>query len=293
MSSPSNFQVKRIGDLIRYEWMNRAKVYMAGILGMLPLLTLLFFYLMYSNYNTISVFSRHIVSDSKGLVWGSGNYKPVFYIGFIFLAMFIIGQSFLGLRQKGKARLYFLLPASHLEKFAAEFLLKVFIPLVAYPVLFWLSSIFSAELFRMFSSNFLNPTSNPLPEAVEFFSLFQLPDEQIPPIYWLIGGLLLLLPSLMFSGGIFYGKWNSLLMPLTIIAIWGFLTLSSLILSWLINPVTVFRNDGLVRIEMFNFDKPEIFPETPLTIFVIIFFIWLAAILSYVASYFKLTEKEV
>lgn len=293
MNSNSNFQVNRIGNLIRYEWMNRKKIYAAATLGMLLFLTLFFFYIIYANYNTIYVLSRHIISDNDGLVWGSENYKPVFYVGLIFLAVFFIGQSFLDLRDKGKARLYFLLPGSQLEKFVVEFLLKVFLPLVTYPIIFWLSSIFSVELFKVFSSNFLNPFNNELPESVEFLSLFQLPDEQIPPIYWLIGGLLCLFPSLMFSGGVFFGKWNSLLMPLTIIAIWGIMTLSSLVLSWLIHPVTVSRNGGQARIEMFNFDKPEIFPETPLVILVIIAFVWAAAILSYVASYFKLTEKEV
>lgn len=293
MNSISNFQVSRIGNLIRYEWMNRRKMYVAATLGMLLFLTLFFFYIIYANYNTIYVLSRNIISDSKGLVWGSENYKPVFYVGFIFLAVFFIGQSFLDLRDKGKARLYFLLPASQFEKFVVEFLLKVFLPLVTYPIIFWLSSIFSVELFKVFSSNFLNPFNNELPESVEFLSLFQLPDEQISPIYWLIGGLLCLFPSLMFSGGVFFGKWNSLLMPLTIIAIWGIMTLSSLVLSWLIHPVTVSRNGGQARIEIFNFDQPEIFSNTPLTVFVIVFCLWAAVFISYLASYYKLTEKEV
>jgi hypothetical protein len=279
MNSTTNFQTSRMLNLLRFEWMNRKKMYLSAIFGMIALLIFFFQFFFYSNIGSMR--------------WESGYYHGVFIIGLVILSFLAVGQSFLDLREKKSARLYLTLPASHLEKYTVQFLMRVLVPIIVYPLLFWLASVLSVQIFTLGDLVFSYSGESSNPEVAKLADFLKLPEGQIPAVYWLMGGLLCLIPSLMFSGGVFFGKWNFILMPLTIIAIWGFLTLSSLILSWLIYPVTVSRNGGLARIEMFNFDKPEIFPETPLAILVIIALVWAAAILAYVASYFKLTEKEV
>lgn len=279
MNNTDNFQLSRMLNLARFEWMNRKKVYVVAFFTMIAFL--------------ITFFQSFFYSNLGSMRWESGYYHGVFISGFFILSFLAVGQSFLDLREKKSASLYLTLPSSHLEKFAVQFLMRVFLPMISYPLLFWLASILSVELFKLGDFIFSYPSESSNPEVARLADFLKLPEGQIPVIYWIFGGLLCLFPSLMFAGGVFFGKWNFLLMPLIIIAAWGFMTLSSLVLSVLIHPNTVSDDGGQIKLEMFNFDQPEIFLETPIAIFVIVLFIWAAVFLSYVASYFKLTEKEV
>jgi|GEM_PF-699557 hypothetical protein len=292
MSNSLQINGTNISNLIRYEWMNRWNLYLGVGLYVFLFLIFLFLYIFYSNYQTTALLSKYIISDGKNIAWEAGNYQGIFISGVFILAIFATGQSFLDLREKKAARQYLLLPASHLEKYLVQFLGRFLLPLMIYPILFWLASVLSVGIFNLSILLLFENKAIDFPEAAPFFQLFSLPSEQPTIVYWILWGIFMLIPSLMFSGGVFYGKWNFILMPLSTVVIWGFMTLSALILSWFIYPVTVSHNGAQAGIKMFNFDKPEVFPEIPLAIVVITFFIWAAAIVSYVASYYRLTEKE-
>jgi hypothetical protein len=279
-----------ISNLIRYEWMNRWKLYLGVGLYVFLLLIFLFLYIFYSNYQTTALLSKYIISDGKNIAWEAGNYQGIFISGIFILAIFATGQSFLDLREKKAARQYLLLPASHLEKYLVQFLGRFLLPLMIYPILFWLASVLSVGIFKLSLLLFENKAID-FPEAVQFFQLFSLPSEQPTIVYWILWGIFLLIPSLMFLGGIIFGKLNFVLMPLSVLLFSGLMALSFLGLSWILQLDSINLGEQM-KFEVLNFDKPEIFPGIPLLLLVIIALFWIAIFLSYVVSYYRLTEKE-
>jgi hypothetical protein len=95
----------------------------------------------------------------------------------------------------------------------------------------------------------------------------------------------------MFLGGIIFGKLNFVLMPLSVLLFSGLMALSFLGLSWILQLDSINLGEQM-KFEVLNFDKPEIFPGIPLLLLVIIALFWIAIFLSYVVSYYRLTEKE-
>lgn len=290
MSNSLQINGTNISNLIRYEWMNRWKLYLGVGLYVFLLLIFLFLYIFYSNYQTTALLSKYIISDGKNIAWEAGNYQGIFISGIFILAIFATGQSFLDLREKKAARQYLLLPASHLEKYLVQFLGRFLLPLMIYPILFWLASVLSVGIFKLSLLLFENKTID-FPEAAPFFQLFSLPSEQPTIIYWILWSIFLLIPSLMFLGGIIFGKLNFVLMPLSVLLFSGLMALSFLGLSWILQLDSIILGEQM-KFEVLNFDKSEIFPGIPLLLLVIIVLFWIAILLSYVVSYYRLTEKE-
>jgi len=290
MSNSLQINGTNISNLIRYEWMNRWKLYLGVGLYVFLLLIFLFLYIFYSNYQTTALLSKYIISDGKNIAWEAGNYQGIFISGIFILAIFATGQSFLDLREKKAARQYLLLPASHLEKYLVQFLGRFLLPLMIYPILFWLASVLSVGIFKLSLLLFENKAID-FPEAAPFFQLFSLPSEQPTIIYWILWSIFLLIPSLMFLGGIIFGKLNFVLMPLSVLLFSGLMALSFLGLSWILQLDSIILGEQM-KFEVLNFDKSEIFPGIPLLLLVIIVLFWIAILLSYVVSYYRLTEKE-
>ncbi len=290
MSNSLQINGTNISNLIRYEWMNRWKLYLGVGLYVFLCLIFLFLYIFYSNYQTTALLSKYIISDGKNIAWETGNYQGIFMSGIFILAIFATGQSFLDLREKKAARQYLLLPASHLEKYLVQFLGRFLLPLMIYPILFWLASVLSVGIFKLSLLLFENKAID-FPEAAPFFQLFSLPSEQPTIIYWILWSIFLLIPSLMFLGGIIFGKLNFVLMPLSVLLFSGLMALSFLGLSWILQLDSIILGEQM-KFEVLNFDKSEIFPGIPLLLLVIIVLFWIAILLSYVVSYYRLTEKE-
>jgi hypothetical protein len=291
MSNSLQINGTNISNLIRYEWMNRWKLYLAVGLNVFLSLIFFFLYIFYSNYQTTALLSKYIISDGKNIAWEAGNYQGIFFVGIFILAIFATGQSFLDLREKKAARQYLLLPASHLEKYLVQFLGRFLLPLMIYPILFWLASVLSVGIVKLSILLLFENKAIDFPEAVQFFQLFSLPSEQPTIVYWILWGIFLLIPSLMFLGGIIFGKLNFVLMPLSVLLFSGLMALSFLGLSWILQLDSIILGEQM-KFEVLNFDKPEIFPGIPLLLLVIIALFWIAIFLSYVVSYYRLTEKE-
>jgi hypothetical protein len=291
MSNSLQINGTNISNLIRYEWMNRWKLYLAVGLNVFLSLIFFFLYIFYSNYQTTALLSKYIISDGKNIAWEAGNYQGIFFVGIFILAIFATGQSFLDLREKKAARQYLLLPASHLEKYLVQFLGRFLLPLMIYPILFWLASVLSVGIVKLSILLLFENKAIDFPEAVQFFQLFSLPSEQPTIVYWILWGIFLLIPSLMFLGGIIFGKPNFVLMPLSVLLFSGLMALSFLGLSWILQLDSINLGEQM-KFEVLNFDKPEIFPGIPLLLLVIIALFWIAIFLSYVVSYYRLTEKE-
>ena len=291
MSNSLQINGTNISNLIRYEWMNRWNLYLGVGLYVFLFLIFLFLYIFYSNYQTTALLSKYIISDGKNIAWEAGNYQGIFISGVFILAIFATGQSFLDLREKKAARQYLLLPASHLEKYLVQFLGRFLLPLMIYPILFWLASVLPVGIFNLSILLLFENKAIDFPEAAPFFQLFSLPSEQPTIVYWILWGIFMLIPSLMFLGGIIFGKLNFVLMPLSVLLFSGLMALSFLGLSWILQLDSIILGEQM-KFEVLNFDKPEIFPGIPLLLFVIIVLFWIAIFLSYVVSYYRLTEKE-
>lgn len=278
MNNTDNFQVSRMLNLARFEWMIRKRIYVVAFFTMIAFL--------------ITFFQSFFYSNLGSMRWESGYYHGVFIAGFFILSVLAVGQSFLDLRQKKSARVYLTLPASHLEKYAVQFLMRVLLPLLSYPLLFWLASILSVELFKLGDMIFSYSSESSNPEVAQLADLFWLPEGQISAVYWLAGGFLVLIPSLMFSGGVFFGKWNFILMPFTVFLFYILMAVSTIGFLWILKPSSLVMGEQ-IEFRLPNLDVPELLPGVPLLMFVSVIMIWIGVFVSYLASYYKLTEKEV
>ncbi|WP_075351607.1 hypothetical protein [Algoriphagus marinus] len=278
MNSTSNFQIKRIGNLIRYEWMSRKRVYLLAVTGLIAL--------------HIFFFQVFFLSNLGSMRWESEYYHAVYILGFIVLAWGIVGQSFLDLRENKSASLYLRLPASHFEKFSVQCLLRVVLPIISYPLIFWLASVLSVYLFELADLIFAFSGEIGSPEVFRFSSFIVSNAVNNPVVSLLILGMACLIPSLMFVGGIIFGKRNLVLMPISILTFYLLITASSLLLAWIVFPDSLVWSEQ-VAFNFPNIDQPEISPDVPILIFACMILIWMGVFLSYVVSYFKLTEREV
>ncbi|WP_297335265.1 hypothetical protein [Algoriphagus sp.] len=281
MSSPL-FELKfsRIFSLLRYDWTVYKWIYSTLIATTIAILVILYLVVLYAN--------------SGYMTLESGFVQGLFFSGFFVLSLLWTGNSFWPLRNSRRARSYLLLPASNLEKYLSEFVIKVFGLGIVYPLVFWVASNMGLGLFRALGPMTLPGIQLNYIGFLSFTEFWVIRDlgSQLNTVKVIVIGLLAMIPSLMWVGSLIFGKYNLLGMPLVLFISYLILTGTSLGLSWMMNPGTLIRN-GQSTVEMLKFDQPEIFAETPLFLLMCAIWIWMAVILSYIVGYVKLTEKQV
>ncbi|WP_192348492.1 hypothetical protein [Algoriphagus sp. Y33] len=271
MNPATQLTGKRIMNLFRYEFIIHKKMYAIGIPAMF-LLVVVSFLVVFSTTNGFGAF---------------------YYLSLLFIVIFGVGQSFLDLRDKSSAQIYLLLPGSAAEKFLIQFITRVILLPVVFTVLFILGVELSKALFHLSSITTIKGDF-PVLEIDELSvsrMIFVFHSWNKPLIVYLlffgVGGLLI---SLMFAGGIIFGKWNSFFMPLSIFIFWLLMVASFVTLSWLVVGFpTAIDEFFSIRLELYQF---EIF-EGPLLIVVFIVLVWLAIPWAYWVAYLKLKERQV
>ena len=273
----NDFSFARIGKLMRLEFLLHRKYYWMLILGGFLLVVFLMLFVWYQNS-----------SDLDEWIWERGAYVGIF-IGFKILILFlVVAQSFLDLRSQSSAERYLLLPASTLEKLISQVVFKFGLAELILPIVFWVGIKVAALVWLGFVQQVFDL---PIPAELasfDFDMLWSFPGDQNWAVYLLLWGLMLITPSLFFTGSLFFGKWNIVLTPLSIFVFYLFLTGSSLALSQ-----SLFSKEESVWSFSISIEHPEIFDDVPLMILVIIFLLYAASALSYVVAYFKLKEREV
>lgn len=278
--SSSNFSISKVALLLRYDWEVNKVLYGILLLASLAILILLYQVILYSNHGYLTM--------------ETGYVQGLFFAGFFILCMIWTGQSFWSLRTPRSSKSYLLLPASLLEKYFSELVIKVFGLIVIYPLVFWIGSNVGLGLFRLLGPLTFSSIQTEYIAFVTLTEIWIIEDfgNQLIVTKFIVVGLLVLIPSLMWVGSLIFGKFNLLGIPLILVITYLILTGTSLGLSALMSPL-ILNRDSQESAEMLKFDQPEILAETPLLILMSAIWIWMAVLLSYVVGYFKLSEKQV
>lgn len=279
-SSSNSLSPTRMSYLMRYDWEINKRLYALSIAAVIALVVILYLVILHST--------------DGGLTLESGFAQGLFFTGFFGLCLLWTGNSFWSLRSNTKAKSYLLLPATNLEKYLSELLIKVVGLLVIYPFVFWIGSNLGIRLFQIFGPMSIADLELKYLGMLSFTEFWIIKDlgSQLTIVKLTVIGLIFIIPSLMWVGSLIFEKYNLLGMPLALFIVYLVLAGTSLGLSWMMNPATVTKN-GRPTVEMLKFDRPEIFAETPLLLLMSAIWIWLAILLSYVVGYVKLTEKQV
>ena len=268
----------RLGNLLRYEFAMHRKRYLMGISGVFLMTAIVFLIIFYSNRNAPN--------------WQQQDYAGLYYAEMFFLTIFGVGYSFIELRVKSSAKSYLTLPGSVIEKYMVQFMTRVLLFPIVFTILFVLGAEVSKNLFHL---GFMTLYDTPSTLVIDNLDVIKM----LPPFYWwefpivynMVFGIGVLIISLMFAGGIIFGKGNPLLMPLSIIGFGLLVVLTGLLLSWILLGVP---HDGTgLFSNHINLEHPQIFGETPLLVFVATVLIWLAIPIFFWVAYLKLKEREV
>lgn len=273
--SGNSINSSRLTNLFRYEWAIDKRFYLLGSIGLFMISFGVFLTIWYNNIS--------------GFVWRSVDYNSIFFAGFVFLSVFGISQSFIDLREKKSAIRYLTLPASPVEKFLVQVIFRLLLPLIVYPIVFWLGANLSVDVYYFIQNFLLEKTALPEIEKVEVLYLYWLPNATIDVGYWGLFGLIISIPVLMFMGGIIYGKWSFIGMPIAIVLFWALMFGSYYAISWFLYPVisSSGRDYGI------PIGNPEVFDGIPLFVLVCLILVWTAVFLPFIVTYLKLKEREV
>lgn len=265
----------RMKNLFRYEWAMDKKFYLLASLGIFIISFVVFLTIWFNNI--------------EGFVWRTVDYNLLFFNGFVFLSVFGISQGFVELRERKTAIRYLTLPASQMEKYLGQVCLRLILPLFIYLVVFWFGANLSVDVYYFIQRTLLERTALPEVHKAEILYLYWLPNSSMEVTYWMLFGVIVSVPVLMFLGGMLFGKWGFIGMPFSIALIIAVLLGSFLGLSWLVNA-SPFGLGGNYAIRI---DHPEVFDGVPLIVFVGLILIWAAVFLSFIVTYYKLKEREV
>lgn len=221
-------------------------------------------------------------------VWRTVDYNAIFYGSFVFLSVFGISQSFIELRKKNAAIRYLTLPASAIEKCLMQIFLRMVLPLIIYPIVFWIGSNSSVDVYYFIQHSLLEKTALPEIHKVEVLYLYWIPYANIDIGYWGLFGLILSLPIIMFMGGIIFGKWGFIAMPIAILLYLALIFGGCYPITRLFNS-----SDREYSRHFIPIGNPEVFEGVPLFILVCLILIWAAVFLPFIVTYLKLKEREV
>jgi hypothetical protein len=125
----------------------------------------------------------------------------VFLIGFVIVfAILYVGHSFPAFRSKESTINYLMIPASVLEKFVFELMIRIVIMIPTLPLLYWITFHLQGYLFAIFT----NATFQPI--GLEYLIKIDAPDDYKLLIYTLTASAALLALVLAFTGAAIFTK---------------------------------------------------------------------------------------
>ncbi len=205
-------------------------------------------------------------------IWRNSYHTQLFSSIFVISGIIYNGISFPAFRNKSKAINYLLTPASLTEKFIFEFVNKIVLYIVLFPLIYWLSSNFISSIFHVLNPEYTNYLFS--------FDMIQLFKEEKSGVF-LILSLGLFFFTIPFVGSSIYER-----KPLIKTVVFSFLI--GLIYFGIVYytvegfGLTNYRIDKILWIKN---SQDAILPAT------ILAFLGHIAIL--VIAFFKLKEKEV
>jgi len=263
----------RLGKLIQHEININKQIYAFAIpIFMISLMAILFYFI------------------ASSTIFKAGNYIPFLVIGYFIMCVFLMGRSFPAFKNKYSSTIYLTLPASSLEKGLVQWLLRLALPLILYPILFWITANLTVELYYIFMSFYMSHDIWYIhlnKENFGFHHLGFLGKGEQTLVKLLFVSLYLGIPSILLLGSISANKWANIK---TILAC-GILAL--LYVSFLVLLSHILYPDNTSGFEIQLNGGPLVYDGIPLMVVISIIFISAIPIVSWIAFYLKLKEREV
>lgn len=210
----------------------------------------------------------------------AGSLVVVYVLTFAGAGILYTGSAFSGFRSKEKSIHYLLIPASRFEKFLCEYVIRIVVFMLAFPILFWLVYNMSGATFGV-----LHPIFTYTYQEFFFIPEYVVRPDGMNPYPLIISGAFFVL-TIPFAGASMFSK-HPLIKTLFGISI---IFLFHLFLIYFFVVVLNFRNYNISRDEAQIYILPTS-AEKAIAFFTITSFI--ANVMLILIAYFKLKEKEV
>jgi hypothetical protein len=151
MSLQKHFSAKRFYKCLNYDLVLNGKTYLFTLIGLMMVLLIInlinlnsfsSFYRLNYGFNTIN-FDNYFYNS---------YYLPVFVFFIIVGSILSAGTSFSALRTSQKSINYLLFPASSLEKFLVQFLIRIPVFVMLFIPIYWLNFKFSYNFYSLFDT---------------------------------------------------------------------------------------------------------------------------------------------
>ncbi|WP_215223756.1 hypothetical protein [Echinicola shivajiensis] len=231
--------------------------------------------------------------SSTDYKWKVESYLASFLLGYFIFGTLITCKSFPGLENHYSTISYLSLPASAFEKFLAQWILRLLLFAIFYPIIFKLSVNLTIWLYKGVNSEYFDSVVPGVSGIeIEYFSFFAMfPNPYFEKGIFGIVAMGMTGLSYLFMTGTLFGKWNIIKGPLSAILLYFTYVFLILLIFRILNSV-----EGGVWNGMTNYKHPKIplfNSEIPLTelggAIVLICF----PIICWIIAYFRLKEKEV
>ena len=155
MNVTTTFSNERFSLLFRRFWVYHQKLLWLSVSGLVAAIFLI-------------LFALQIVTDFSP--WGAGEFIMVFIWIFMVSAIIYAGLSFPGLRSKHASSGYLLTPATTMEKFLFEFVVRILLFIAIVPTAYWMIFQVEGRLVELINPDFVF-------QSFSFFDAFKLPTE--------------------------------------------------------------------------------------------------------------------
>ena len=255
----NSFSLLRLGLLIKKQWFDNAKLYTLSVLALIGLLSIIFIFWASINGNNYDESDTYVIFLI--LLFGAG--------------LIFASTTFGALSDKAKGTYWLSIPATHFEKL----LCGIFYSLLAFPVVY-LASLFLIQqitfaIIRLNPNNIIEPENNLKKIAIIFCYIF------------------LALQSLFILGSVYFERYAFIKTTLAaLFIIFLFMLTGTLFMKNLLPHNSGMQ--GITSFVIYGDNEMKIYRLAPwIEDAVIVFakFIW--APVFWVATYFRLKEKEI
>lgn len=271
----NNISISRILKLIKFEFLMHKRFYKMLLIAAFLIVLVIMLY----SIRKKAVF----VNDN----WEERLYTSTYYFYMIGAMFLLIGQGFMDLRSKMEIDRYLLLPTSNIEKLLSQFIVKFGVLFLVMPTIFFgatiLSRLISMEIFYQLLESYEKV------EPMKLEMLWPLKSGRPVAYYIFFLGMLLFIPSLLFTGSLYFGKWNIVLTPLFVI-VFGMVTMYSSLITY-----RVFYYNQIKLGDFLDVGAEVTFlgEDVPIMILVLMAVFYIGSVFSYLIAYHKLKEREV
>jgi hypothetical protein len=274
MALQQHFSLKRFYEYLVFDILSNLKKYLIFI-GVLVIVLLLIDFLAIEKGSSF----RTTENGLTEYFFRINTYQVLYVSAFLITIVLAVGSSFSALRKKDSTTSYLLLPASILEKYLVEFLLRIVVFSLLFTFIFWIDFKLAASLYNFLNLEYFTEIPN-----FGFFDIF--PKNMNPLDRKVISLSMLSFASFLFASATFFKK-NVILKMVLLVGVFGLATfLFSVLLSHLFLPNEV---SGF-QVRVFDRFLENRLNTIQLCIYVIGTF---SSLFLLPLGYFKLKEKQV